>query len=205
MSKALKESPPSLLDFSQQWSIMESICSGLNFRDIVSLSRTLKRVSTLPERMSRTQSHISSILKHFVRDPEALRLKMAQTNAVIVDGMCVIVGEADNQKALKRVICKEAGYTYLEDASSHMTDTLLPWERPARVRDDRDPPGPEMCEPSFIRRSWYYVRRDDKSPSSHTPIRVTHALRPPILAALLCFPNTSSENYITWSSILTIS
>ncbi|KAF5877822.1 uncharacterized protein Bfra_002192 [Botrytis fragariae] len=130
MSKALKDSPPSLLDFSQQWPIMESICSGPSFRDIVSLSRTSKRVSILPETMSRTQLNINSILKHFFKDPETLRLKMAQTNAII---------------------------------------------------------------------SWYYIRRDDKFSSSHTLIRVTHALIPSILAALGCFPDTSSANYITWS------
>ncbi|TGO87094.1 hypothetical protein BPOR_0251g00150 [Botrytis porri] len=84
MSKSLKKSPPSLLDFAQQWPVMESICSGLSFRDIVSLSRTSKQFSTLPETMSRTQLNISSILKPFVKDPEALRLKMAQTNTNIV-------------------------------------------------------------------------------------------------------------------------
>ncbi|TGO42861.1 hypothetical protein BHYA_0005g01290 [Botrytis hyacinthi] len=159
MSKALKESPPSLSDFSQQWPIMESICSELNFRNIASLSRTSKRFSNLPETMSRTQLNINSILEHFVQDSEALRLKMAQTNAVIVgntalqffhrsirlkDGMCIIVGK----------------------------------------KDDRDPPAPKI--------------RDDKSSSSQTFIRVTHALRRPILAALLWFPDTSSANYITW-------
>lgn len=107
-----------------------------------------KRGSILPETMSRTQFNINSILKHFVKDPEALRLKMAQTNAVIdgntalhsfdrsirlQDGMCVIVGEEDDQKAFKKFNCEEEGYTYLEDSSPHISDTLLPWEWPVVV------------------------------------------------------------------------
>ncbi|TGO23356.1 hypothetical protein BPAE_0135g00160 [Botrytis paeoniae] len=200
ISKALKGSPPSLLDFSQQWPIMESICSGLNFRDIVSLSRTSKRFPTLPGTMWRTQLNINSILKHFVKVPEALRLKMAQTNVIIVgntafhffdmsirleDGMCVIVGEEDDERVFKKFICEEEGYKYFEDSSPHIPDIRLPWEWPAVVRDDRDPPAPKI--------------RDDKSSSSHTLIRVIHAIIPPILAALRCFPDTSSANYITWN------
>ncbi|KAF7881980.1 uncharacterized protein EAF02_006668 [Botrytis sinoallii] len=188
MSMALKESPPSLLDLSQHWPMMESICSGMNFHDIVSLSRTSKRFSSLPETMSKTQLNIDSILQHFVKDPEALRLKMAQTNKRSIrlkDGMCVIVGEEDDEKAFKKFICEEEGYKYLEveDSSTQIPDTSLTWEWPAVVRDDRDPPASKMYERSFIYR-----------PHAH---RVTHAAIPPILAALLCFPDASSANYIT--------
>ncbi|TGO49431.1 hypothetical protein BCON_0210g00110 [Botryotinia convoluta] len=184
MSKALVECPPSLLDFSQQWPIMESICSGLNFRDIVSLSRTSERVSTLPETMSRTQLNINSILKHFVKDPEALRLKMAQTNAIIVgntalhffnrsirlkDGMCVIVGEEDDEKAFKKFICEEEGYKYLEDSSSYIPDTRLPWEWPAVVRDDQNPPARKCVDPHAHS---CYSRNDTTYFSSSTVLSV---------------------------------
>lgn len=140
---------PSLLGISQQWPIMDSICSGLNFRDVISLSRSSRYFSNLPETVTKTQMNINSILKHFVDDPETFRLKMAQNNAIIAgnialhffnrfiplkDGMDLIVSEDDNGIDFIEFICKEEGYRAVETPS----DSILPWDWPIDVIEDHN-------------------------------------------------------------------
>lgn len=62
--------------------------------------------------------------------------------------MSIIVG-GEGDMAFKKLICEEECYKQLE-VSSHLRDTRLPWEWPAAVNDDRDPPSSIMRGHAFI-------------------------------------------------------
>lgn len=111
------------------------------------LSRSSKKFSRLPERFTKVQINMNSILRHFVKDPEVFRLEMAQKNAVIVGGvashffnrfiplkddMNLIVTGSREFIAFAKYICDEEGYTPFRTSNFNCS---FPCDRPRSVGD----------------------------------------------------------------------
>jgi len=72
-----------LFDRSEFYPIFEHLTKLLNIKDIISLCRTCRKLSTLVDDLKLSQWNINKKLSRFVKDPPKLRSLLGQSDALI--------------------------------------------------------------------------------------------------------------------------
>ncbi|KAL9605024.1 MAG: hypothetical protein Q9179_001655 [Wetmoreana sp. 5 TL-2023] len=116
-----------LFDYQYQYPIFESICSLLPIGDLISLTRTCKRLSSLYQTLLPTQWNIDRRLHRFVKDPKGLRSQIGAHDALISGSFVIqffervtwkesdldiFIEQGPGALALEKYFCEQEGYGF---------------------------------------------------------------------------------------------
>lgn len=113
-----------LLQREDYYPVFDRICSYLGIEDIISLTRTCKRLSSLYQVLLSTQWNVDRALRRFVDNPHQFRSKLGEYNAIVSGSFAlqffdrVVWPESDldifildsRQEGFMAYLCESEGY-----------------------------------------------------------------------------------------------
>lgn len=122
-----------VLDYDLQYPVFERICSFLPIGDLINLTRTCKRLSSLYKGLLLpTQWNINRRLHRFVQDSKGLRSQMGNHDALISGSFAVqffervtwketdldiFIEQGSGALAFEKYLCEQEGYRFARETS----------------------------------------------------------------------------------------